>query len=85
MVGESRIELPPELPPMASALVGYMGYDTVRLMERLPEENPDVRALNGWRRKIFGADALELRAGRLALTGDGPGVAEVRVSPHHES
>ncbi len=42
LVAESRIELPPELPPMASALVGYMGYDTVRLMERLPDDNPDV-------------------------------------------
>ena len=42
LVAECRIELPPELPPMASALVGYMGYDTVRLMERLPDANPDV-------------------------------------------
>ncbi len=45
LVQESRIQLPPDLPPMASALVGYMGYDTVRLMERLPEENPDVLGL----------------------------------------
>ncbi len=42
LVAESRIELPPGLPPMASALVGYMGYETVHLMERLPAENPDV-------------------------------------------
>ncbi|MEE8189314.1 MAG: anthranilate synthase component I [Kiloniellales bacterium] len=42
LVAESRIELPPELPPMAAAVVGYMGYDTVRLMERLPDTNPDV-------------------------------------------
>jgi len=42
LVADSRIALPPELPPMASALVGYMGYDTVRLMERLPDANPDV-------------------------------------------
>jgi anthranilate synthase component 1 len=41
LVDESRIELPAGLPPMASCLVGYMGYDTVRLMERLPCENPD--------------------------------------------
>ena len=41
LVDESRIDLPEELPPMASALVGYLGYDTVRLMERLPSENPD--------------------------------------------
>jgi anthranilate synthase component 1 len=26
LIEESRIELPAELPPMASALVGYMGY-----------------------------------------------------------
>ncbi len=41
LVEESRIDLPDELPPMASALVGYLGYDTVRLMERLPSKNPD--------------------------------------------
>ncbi len=40
LVAESRIDLPPELPPMASCLLGYMGYDMVRLMERLPEDNP---------------------------------------------
>ena len=45
------------------------------------EDNPDVAALSGWRREIFGADALELRAGRLALTGRGRGVGEVRVAP----
>lgn len=36
LLAESRIELPPELPPMAAGLVGYMGFDTVRLIERLP-------------------------------------------------
>ena len=41
LVSESRIEMPADLPPMASCLLGYMGYDMVRLMERLPEENPD--------------------------------------------
>ncbi|MEM7169504.1 MAG: anthranilate synthase component I, partial [Pseudomonadota bacterium] len=41
LVEESRIELPVGLPPMASCLVGYMGYETVRLMERLPDRNPD--------------------------------------------
>ncbi len=42
LVRESRIELPAELPPMASALVGYAGYDMVRLVERIPNKNPDV-------------------------------------------
>ncbi len=36
LLHESRIDLPPELPPMAAGLVGYMGFDTVRLVERLP-------------------------------------------------
>ena len=27
---------------MAAGLFGYLGYDMVRLMERLPEPNPDV-------------------------------------------
>jgi len=41
VVAESRIELPPELPPLTAGLVGYMGYDTVRLVERIPDRNPD--------------------------------------------
>jgi anthranilate synthase component 1 len=46
VVQESRIDdLPAKLPPMASCLIGYMGYDMVRLMERLPSENPDVLGL----------------------------------------
>ena len=27
---------------MAAGLVGYIAYDMVRLMERLPDNNPDV-------------------------------------------
>jgi anthranilate synthase component 1 len=42
VVAESKIELPPHLPPMAAGLVGYMGYDTVRLVESLPDTNPDT-------------------------------------------
>jgi anthranilate synthase component 1 len=37
----SRIRLPPDLPPMAAGLFGHLGYDMVRLMERLPDTNPD--------------------------------------------
>ena len=42
LVAESRIELPGGLPPMAAGLVGYMSYDVVRLVEHLPDANPDV-------------------------------------------
>ncbi len=45
LIEESRIDLPDALPPMAACLLGYMGYDTVRLMERLPAENPDKLGL----------------------------------------
>jgi anthranilate synthase component 1 len=42
LIAECHIEdFPENLPPMAAGLVGYMGYDMVRLMERLPEANPD--------------------------------------------
>lgn len=41
IIAESRIDIPKGLPPMASGLFGYMGYDMVRLMERLPDNNPD--------------------------------------------
>ncbi|MDD9876296.1 MAG: ribonuclease D [Magnetovibrio sp.] len=34
-------------------------------------EDADVAALKGWRREIFGGDALRLRAGELALSVDG--------------
>jgi len=41
LIAESRIELPHDLPPMAAGVFGYLGYDVVRLMEELPEPNPD--------------------------------------------
>ncbi len=38
-------------------------------LERIAAESePDVLALKGWRRKIFGEDALRLKRGELALT-----------------
>jgi anthranilate synthase component I len=42
LLKESAIALPAELPPMAVGIFGYMGYDTVRLVERLPDVPPDV-------------------------------------------
>jgi anthranilate synthase component 1 len=41
LLADSRIDLPDELPPMAAGVFGYMGYDTVRLVENLPGQNPD--------------------------------------------
>ncbi|NJO53590.1 MAG: anthranilate synthase component I [Bacteroidales bacterium] len=41
LVTESAIDLPPGLPPMAAGIFGYLGYDMVRLMEKLPADKPD--------------------------------------------
>ena len=38
----AQIDLPDHLPPMSAGLVGFFGYDTVRHIERLPTDNPDV-------------------------------------------
>jgi anthranilate synthase component I len=45
LIAESRIEVAEDLPPMAAGLFGYIGYDMVRLMERLPAPNPDPLGL----------------------------------------
>jgi anthranilate synthase component 1 len=45
LIAESRIALPASLPPMAAGLFGFLGYDMVRLLEELPESNPDPLGL----------------------------------------
>jgi ribonuclease D len=35
------------------------------------EDAPDIAALHGWRRRVFGEDALALKAGRVALAAEG--------------
>ena len=42
LLADRTLDLPPGMPPMAGGLFGYLGYDMVRLMERLPEKNADV-------------------------------------------
>jgi anthranilate synthase component I len=42
LISETRLDVPVNLPPMAGGLVGYLGYDMVRLMEVLPATKPDV-------------------------------------------
>src|SRR5271170_3071034 len=42
LIAESRIALPDALPPMAAGVFGYLGYDTVRLIEdSLSAPGPD--------------------------------------------
>jgi anthranilate synthase component I len=42
LVAESRVPQPEGMPPMAAGVFGYLGYDMVREMERLPEPKPDL-------------------------------------------
>jgi anthranilate synthase component 1 len=42
LLAASRLEVPEDLPPMCGGLIGYLGYDMVRLMERLPASKPKV-------------------------------------------
>ncbi|MGB1389444.1 MAG: anthranilate synthase component I [Paracoccaceae bacterium] len=45
LLAESRIDLPEDLPQAAAGLFGYLGYDMVRLIENLPNVNPDPLGL----------------------------------------
>ena len=46
LVAEARAEVPPELPPALACLVGYMGYETVRLVEpSVPDAGPSPLGL----------------------------------------
>ncbi|MEM1385344.1 MAG: anthranilate synthase component I [Pseudomonadota bacterium] len=58
LIAESRIDLPQGLPPMAAGLFGYLGYDMIRLVERLPAPNPDPLGL---------PDAVFLRPSLIAI------------------
>jgi ribonuclease D len=43
------------------------------------DDDPDVAAMRGWRREVFGEKALALKAGRLALAAKGRGVKVIEV------
>ena len=45
VIAESKIDLPDDLPQAAAGLFGYLGYDMIRLVENLPDVNPDPLGL----------------------------------------
>jgi anthranilate synthase component 1 len=45
LVAASRIDVPKGLPPMTAGVFGAIGYDMIRLVERLPNVNPDPLGL----------------------------------------
>ncbi|MEM6727623.1 MAG: anthranilate synthase component I [Pseudomonadota bacterium] len=45
LIGETRISLPEGLPAASAGLFGFLGYDMIRLVEHLPDVNPDPLGL----------------------------------------
>ncbi|SMO34623.1 anthranilate synthase component I [Paracoccus laeviglucosivorans] len=45
LIAETRIDMPDGVPAGAAGLFGYLGYDMIRLVERLPDVNPDPLGL----------------------------------------
>jgi len=58
LLAESRIDLPDGLPGASAGLFGYLGYDMIRLVEHLPNVNPDPIGL---------PDAMLLRPSVVAV------------------
>src|ERR1700742_1741700 len=58
LIAATRMDLPAGLPPMASGLFGYLGYDMVRQIEHLPDVPPD---------RLGVADAILIRPTIVAI------------------
>ncbi len=71
VLSESEIDLPEDLPAASAGLFGYLGYDMIRLVEHLPNVNPDPLGL---------PDALMLRPSVVAVL-DGVKGDVIVVSP----
>ena len=53
---------------------------TVADLEKIAlSDNADVEAMHGWRRQLFGEDALKLKRGEIALVLNGPRVEVVEI------
>ena len=71
LIEESHIDLPADLPQASAGLFGYLGYDMIRLVEHLPNVNPDPLGL---------PDAVLMRPSVIAVLDGVKGEVTV-VSP----
>lgn len=71
LLAESAIDMPGDLPAAAAGLFGYLGYDMIRLVEHLPDVNPDPLGL---------PDAVLMRPSVIAVLDGVKGEVTV-VSP----
>ena len=49
------------------------------LEQLLVDKHADIRFMSGWRRELFGEDALALLEGKIALTGAAGGLQVLRT------
>ncbi|MEC7761740.1 MAG: anthranilate synthase component I, partial [Pseudomonadota bacterium] len=75
VLAESEIALPDDLPAASAGLYGYLGYDMIRLVEHLPNVNPDPIGL---------PDAVMIRPSVVAVL-DGVKGEVILVSPVFQS
>ena len=55
-------------------------------LERIAsDDEADVPALRGWRRDVFGEDALALKHGRLALSASGKRIRVIRLGQNNQN
>ncbi|MEC8796447.1 MAG: chorismate-binding protein, partial [Pseudomonadota bacterium] len=71
LIAESRIDMPEDLPAISAGLFGFLGYDMIRLVEHLPDVNPDPIGL---------PDAVMLRPTVIAVLDGAKGEVTV-ISP----
>ncbi len=84
--GSATVELLKVLLRMASEQHGVAAkvIATVEDLERIAiDDRADVPALHGWRREMFGEQAIALKRGRLALAVDRGRVVAVERSQEH--
>ena len=76
LLSDSYIDIPKNLPQSSAGIFGYLGYDTIRLIENLPNLNPDPIGL---------PDGVFLRPSLVAVL-DGAKGEVILVAPawHHD-
>ncbi|MCW5723717.1 MAG: anthranilate synthase component I [Maricaulaceae bacterium] len=87
-IEKARLDLPADAPPMAAGLFGYLGYDMIRAVERLPGNAPDPlgtpEALLLRPRLVLVFDALKQEIEAFATVrpedgADGEAAAQTRI------
>ncbi len=76
LIAESRIDMPDGIPPVAAGLFGYLGYDMIRLVEHLPDVNPDPLDL---------PDAILLRPSVVAVLDGVKGEVTLCAPAFHDA